>query len=65
MNITSSTPDPEGGQIDRDANGVPTGILRESAVKLINPLMIETYESRKQCIELGLKYCLEVKRKQI
>src|SRR4051794_33191184 len=27
--ITRSTPDPEGGQIDRDDRGEPTGLLRE------------------------------------
>ncbi len=34
--ITASTPDPEGGKIDRDGSGVPTGIVRETpAVSLI------------------------------
>ena len=28
--ISSATPDPPGGKIDRDATGTPTGILRES-----------------------------------
>ncbi len=28
--ISSATPDPQGGKIDRDANGTPTGIVRES-----------------------------------
>lgn len=34
--ITSETPDPPGGQIDRDANGEPTGVLRETALDLIH-----------------------------
>ncbi len=33
--LTRDTPDPEGGIVERDANGVPTGILRESAVDLV------------------------------
>lgn len=33
--ITRETPDPVGGQIDRDQNGEPTGILRESARVLV------------------------------
>lgn len=33
--ITKDTPDPEGGQIDRDYNGEPTGILRENARHLV------------------------------
>lgn len=33
--ITKDTPDPEGGQIDRDQFGEPTGILREQARFLV------------------------------
>lgn len=33
--IDASTPDPEGGVIDRDADGNPTGTLHESAVDLV------------------------------
>jgi len=33
--ITASTPDPEGGQIVRDGQGQPTGILLESAMELV------------------------------
>lgn len=33
--ITAQTPDPEGGQIQRDAHGNPTGILLESAMSLV------------------------------
>jgi predicted amidohydrolase YtcJ len=33
--ITKDTPDPPGGQIDKDDNGEPTGILRESARHLV------------------------------
>jgi predicted amidohydrolase YtcJ len=33
--ITRDTPDPEGGQIDRDAYGEPTGLLRETAMRLV------------------------------
>jgi predicted amidohydrolase YtcJ len=33
--ITSTTPDPEGGQIDRDERGEPTGLLRETAMSLV------------------------------
>jgi predicted amidohydrolase YtcJ len=37
--ITAQTPDPAGGQIERDANGEPTGILRESAMGLVEDQM--------------------------
>jgi predicted amidohydrolase YtcJ len=33
--ITKSTPDPEGGLIERDADGNPSGALRESAADLV------------------------------
>ena len=36
--IGPNTPDPAGGIIDRDANGVPTGILRETAVSLVEKI---------------------------
>ncbi len=34
-NITRETPDPVGGKIERDANGEPTGLLRENAIELL------------------------------
>ena len=34
-NITRDTPDPAGGKIERDANGEPTGLLRENAMNLL------------------------------
>jgi len=30
--VGPATPDPEGGSIDRDASGTPTGVLRETAI---------------------------------
>lgn len=32
------TPDPPGGELDRDANGVPNGVLRETAMALIRSI---------------------------
>ena len=37
--IDRDTPDPEGGIIERDANGEPTGVLRESASRLVGRLV--------------------------
>ena len=34
--VARDTPDPEGGSIDRDQDGTPTGVLRETAVGLIS-----------------------------
>ena len=33
--ITRDTPDPPGGVIDRSADGTPTGVLKETAMKLV------------------------------
>lgn len=35
INLTRNTPDPAGGKIERDANGEPTGLLRENAMDLL------------------------------
>ncbi len=37
--ITSKTPDPQGGTIERDAEGNPTGVLRELAANLVTEVM--------------------------
>jgi predicted amidohydrolase YtcJ len=43
--ITKDTPDPIGGKIDRDANGEPTGVLRENAKELVTKMMpVKTLE---------------------
>jgi predicted amidohydrolase YtcJ len=38
-NITAKTPDPPGGQIVRDAQGNPTGVLRDAAQELVVKVM--------------------------
>ncbi len=37
--ISKETPDPPGGTIDRDADGTPTGVLKESALNLVTKLI--------------------------
>lgn len=37
--ITAETPDPPGGLIERDASGNPTGLLKETAMGLLNRAM--------------------------
>ena len=39
--ITSETPDPAGGKIERDASGKATGILIDAAMGLVQPLIAE------------------------
>jgi len=40
-NITSQTPHPQNGQIQRDGNGVATGILLETAMELVGDMVPE------------------------
>ncbi len=42
--IDRNTPDPDGGTIDRDAHGEPTGVLREHAIALVDDLRSEPSE---------------------
>jgi hypothetical protein len=37
--ITAATPDPVGGQIERDANGEPTGFLKDDAQGLVDSII--------------------------
>jgi predicted amidohydrolase YtcJ len=53
--ITIASREPEGGQIDRDANGQPTGVLRETAqhaVRAVIPPL--THEERRHAVEVAL-----------
>jgi predicted amidohydrolase YtcJ len=38
-NVTKDTPDPSGGTIDRQGEGTPTGVLKESAQRLVSRLV--------------------------
>ncbi|ARK31841.1 amidohydrolase [Halalkalibacter krulwichiae] len=49
--ITKDTPNPAGGQIDRDQEGEPTGILRENAKDLLANIMpVETLDDQAQLL---------------
>jgi len=54
-NITLASRDPEGGEIDRDANGQPTGILRGTAQQPVRSAIPQlTREARRRGIEVAL-----------
>ena len=54
-NVTLATHDPQGGKIDRDENGQPTGILREGAQQAVRAVIpAPTYEMRRKGIEVAL-----------
>ena len=53
--VTLASRDPEGGKIDRDENGQPTGILREGAKQAVQVVIPPpTSETRRQRIEVAL-----------
>src|SRR5262249_10127494 len=39
--ITDATPDPPGGRIDRDEQGRPTGLFRDAAMALVQPVLVD------------------------
>ena len=55
--ITKDTPAPQGGKIDKDANGEPTGILRERAtMDLVNNKIAAPLPAvRRKALELALQ----------
>jgi len=53
--ISVASHDPEGGKIDRDDAGTPTGIVRETAQEAVHAVIpAPTHEKRRQQIELAL-----------
>ncbi len=50
--IDANTKDPEGGRIDRDAQGNPTGMLRENAMALVADLLPDYPDSQ---VDAGLE----------
>ena len=58
--VTSGTRPPEGGAIDLDANGEPTGIIRETAQELVGKVMPPpTPDDRRHADELAIEDALE------
>jgi predicted amidohydrolase YtcJ len=54
--ITSTTPDPSGAKIDRDASGNPTGILRESGANSLvyKKIPPPSLEQRRQALTVAI-----------
>ncbi len=68
--VTASTQDPEGGVIDRDETGTPTGTLHESAIRLVARLLPEVstdewaaalVRAQTELHALGITACQEAK----
>ncbi|MBX3001267.1 MAG: amidohydrolase, partial [Caldilineaceae bacterium] len=54
--IDANTPDPEGGEIERDETGQPTGILKENALGLIFRILAEpSLDEAVDAVRLAMK----------
>jgi predicted amidohydrolase YtcJ len=58
MGITKDTPAPEGGEIVKDAEGAPTGILVDNAQSLVR-VPPPTAEQTRKALELAMRECVE------
>ena len=58
-NITAGTPDPEGGVIVRDADGHPTGILKDNAQDLVRRVIPPPSDAQvDETLRTGIRYAL-------
>jgi predicted amidohydrolase YtcJ len=59
--ITAKTPDPDGGVIVHDAQGSPTGALKDAAAELVYKVIPEpTHDQRRHSIERALEHAASV-----
>jgi predicted amidohydrolase YtcJ len=55
--VTEQTPDPPGGAIVRDANGFPTGVLKDAAMELVTRVVPKmTPEQRLRAVKRALEH---------
>jgi predicted amidohydrolase YtcJ len=60
LQITKETPSPEGGEIEKDDNGVPTGLLYDAALNIVKDKLPElTKEEVLESVEKGSKELLK------
>ncbi len=58
--ITRTTPDPPGGTIVRDANGEPTGVLKDAAMDAVYRVMPDaTHDEIVEAVRAALRYAAE------
>ena len=51
--IDNATPSPSGGQIVRDSQGKPNGVLKETAIELVERVVPESIEEAKEALVLA------------
>jgi predicted amidohydrolase YtcJ len=55
-NVSAATPDPDGGTIDRDEHGEPTGVVRETAMEMVRAMIGQpTVDQMTEALFLGGK----------
>ena len=58
--IDENTPDVEGGEIVRDANGMPTGVLKDNAMALMTPVIpTPTIAQQDRALQQAMDYLAE------
>lgn len=56
--ITADTPDPDGGQIIRDKNGIPTGVLIDNGVDLVRAIIpAPSSKEMARRVRLAIDHC--------
>ncbi|MBL8911341.1 MAG: amidohydrolase [Archangium sp.] len=64
--ITAKTPDPEGGQIIRDAKGEPTGVLIDNAMDVVGAkIPLPSDEELQRRLKLALETCARLGLTQV
>ena len=59
--VTTDTPDPPGGRIERASDGTPTGVLVDNAMALVeSKLPVPTRAQRTRAISAALERCAEL-----
>jgi len=59
--VNEATPDPPGGAIVRDANGLPTGVLKDAAMELVARVIPKmTPDQRLAVVKRALRYAASV-----
>lgn len=55
--IDGTTPDPEGGAIVRDSEGTPTGLLKDSAMYLLSPVIPHpTVQEKREALKRACRH---------
>jgi predicted amidohydrolase YtcJ len=58
--ITQDTPDPEGGIIVRDSNGVPNGVLKERAIELMEKVVPQSVNETRKALTTASRQLLKL-----